>query len=109
MKPLIIALALIGTALPAFIGEAHAADCPAFYLSGLFYRAANVCDHSWLKRPGFLIITSSAAQCKMPPKKAKSLLKHGEDDFDTGVINRGQNAVCAYVDTEMTITENNGK
>jgi hypothetical protein len=71
-------LLLIGAIM--VLGGAHAsgandaADCPAFYLSGLFYRAANVCDHSWLKRPGFLITTSSAAQCKMPPKKAKSLL-----------------------------------
>jgi len=104
MKTMIIALALISLGSPAFT-----ADCPAFYLSGLFYRAANVCDHSWLKRPGFLITTSSAAQCKIPAKKAKSLLKRGENDFDIGIINRGQNAACAYVDTEMTITENNGK
>jgi hypothetical protein len=95
----------------AILGEVHAEpnECPAFYLTGLFYRAANVCDHSWLARDGLRIMAASAAQCRTPAKKAKALLNNGFDDFDAGVANHGKTATCAYVDTEMNITENNDK
>jgi hypothetical protein len=93
------------------LGEVRAEpnECPAFYLTGLFYRAANVCDHSWLARDGLRIMSDSAAQCRTTPKRAKALLKNGFDDFDAGVANHGKTATCAYVDTEMNITKNNGK
>lgn len=54
-------------------------------------------------------MADDAAQCRITPKKAKALLKNGFDDFDTGVANHGREATCAYVDTEMKITENGGK
>ncbi len=103
----LLALMFIGGIM--ILGEVHAAECPSFYLTGLFYRAANVCDNSWLDRNGLRIMADSAAQCKTTAKKAKALLKNGYDDFDAGVANHGQAATCAYVDTEIKITENNGR
>jgi hypothetical protein len=100
----LFALIFIGGIM--ILGEVHAAECPPFYHTGLFYRAANECDHSWLARNGLRIMADYAAQCRITPKKAKALLKNGFDDFDTGVANHGRKATCAFIDTEMTITEN---
>jgi hypothetical protein len=95
----LFALSFIGGIV--LLGEVHAEpnECPAFYLTGLFYRAANVCDHSWLARDGLRIMAASAAQCRTPAKKAKALLKNGFDDFDAGVANHGMR-ICRYGDDD---------